>query len=690
MRQRRFPGLTTWARSAVASTVTASPLALVAGLAATAAASLGLSACGGDDEPPPPAQVSSFAYAYSATAPCDAVLPRPNDVFVDDDLRSAAGGCGLPADPIEAAIARVMADEGAPVSGKLVLPVEGLALQGDSLTASVAFSLARTSSVVAAGELPPFVLFEQVGSATIASGWRTVAVTAAVTASGVEVTPSAPLAPARRHVLIATTEIRNSAAGRVDPAPQTELLVGTTPIAAGAAEGLDAAGAAALERERLRLAPLVGLLARAMPPIPAASIAAIQGFTTQLGSQRLAREVAAYQAAAARDRFSFAVTVEGGDLTPASVDSRTVAVCPVGRAGVGCYDRVRAFRRGTIRVPKLLDAEGHLRAGWSTTAIETVEVPFMASIPTTIPAGGAQVAVLLPGFARGRIDVREIANEYAGRLNAIALAVELDRHGERTVDPATGMPDLTDVRSNGIVDFAANLPDGVPDKSGAGFFRGEPRAARDAQIAAVIETLHVLEALRRRTAFVQAGLEVDGRTVNLIGHGHSAHIALHVAAYAGNLRTLSLPAGGAGVRELVAGGPELLKSGFLASAPPGVSAANLDAYLARLEETVLTGVSVDASADLAYDKLVRPNRQAPRILLPHGEAARVVPTAARARLIAALELPTSRVSEHHGQCDDFFLFVCSSGDLFAWVAGAVNQMSTFASSGGVTVSAPAP
>lgn len=159
-------------------------------------------ACGGEEEPPPPPQVTSFAYAYSAADPCGSALPRPNDVFADDELVSAAAGCGLPADPIEAAIARVQASDGAPLDTRLVLPVEGVELQAASLTASVAFALSASTS--AAGTLPPFVLFEQVGAATVAAGWRVVAHTAAVVDGKAQLTPAAPLTAARRHVLVAT------------------------------------------------------------------------------------------------------------------------------------------------------------------------------------------------------------------------------------------------------------------------------------------------------------------------------------------------------------------------------------------------------------------------------------------------------------------------------------------------------
>jgi len=644
-------------------------------------------ACGGETEPPPTPQTTTLSYTFSAAAPCDALIPKPNDLFADDELHSSASACGLPSDPIEAAIAQVENDDGAALDAPIRLPFEGVTLQEASLTASAAFSLRTGTS--SSAPLPAVVLLEQIGSATVASGWKVLDRTVSATETYLEIRAAAPLTAGHRHVVVVTSAVKNARGRGLDAAPATRLLTLGAPVAASGA--IDAAAAALLERERLRLTGIVDLLARASPPISGDKIVALQGFTARLGYARLEREVAAYQAGAARNRFMFQVTTVGGDLRPQDVDPLYTAVCPPGRTVPGCYDRVRAFRRGVIKVPRVLDADGHLRPGWSTNAVEMFDVPFLASLPETTPVGGSAVALYVPGHGRSRLDARALANEYSARLGGgVVIAIDLAGMGERTVDPTTGAAALEDLRPNSDnPELVANTPDGIPDRSGDAVFSGEPRALRDGQLASTIELLHVLETLRRKDPFVSQGIEPDGRTVNLVAHGQAAQVVLHAAAFSGSTRTLVFAAGGAGIKELISGGPASLKAGFLAKAPTGVSAANLDEYLSRLEQTVLQSVSVEESGDRVRGRLIRGMPSA-RVLLNSGERPREVPVAARQRLIAALELPLTRVSQHHGMCDGFFIFTCSAGDQFNWVAGARNQMATFASSGGVTVVAPAP
>lgn len=120
-------------------------------------------------------------------------------------------------------------------------------------------------------------------------------------------------------------------------------------------------------------------------------------------------------------------------------------------------------------MPKLLDEQGHLRKGWATGTVEMTDLPFQVSLPQGA-VGDVPMAVYIPGFGRGRIDGREIANDYATRLGAGVLSVDLWRQGERTIDPATGMSDLGDVApNNGNPEFGGM--DGIPDKT-RGFFQG--------------------------------------------------------------------------------------------------------------------------------------------------------------------------------------------------------------------------
>ncbi|MFO0724915.1 MAG: hypothetical protein U1E65_14135 [Myxococcota bacterium] len=633
---------------------------------------------------------TTLVFSYAAADVCAASVPTPSDLFVDDELYSDRSACPGASDPIQAAIDKVTGDDGVALDAAIRLPLTGVAVSPSALTGTSSFALVGTSS---GGAVPPFVLLEQIGTPTTAAGWKLVSANAVAQDGAVVVTPSA-LEEAHRYVLVLTSEVKNTAGTRLTRAAATASLVGATPIIAGSYEGLDADSAAKLERERLRLAPIVGLLATASPPIPAAKIIAITGFTTELGFKRFERHVAAYQAALAVGRIPLSVSTTGGDLLPESIDDRWRLLmqmfggCPPNRPISGCYDHVRAFRRGVIKVPKLLDEQGHLRKGWANGAVETTDLPFLFSLPTGA-AGPYPVAVLIPGFGRGRIDARELSNDFGSRLGAGLMAIDLWRQGERTIDPATGMPDSTDVAANnGNPEFAGT--DGIPDKSSAGFFPGDPRALRDSQIAAAIEVMHALETLRAKAPFTTQGMDPDGHPVHLVGHGHGAQTAVLAAAFSPNVSTLVLPSGGAGLRELISGGPDLLKSTFLASAPSGVTMANLDDYLGRLEAKLLKTISIEEAAARTKVRLIDSSPAAPRVLQNFGGRALAVPEAARTRLSSALHLSQTRISQHHGLCDDFFLYTCTAGDNFAWVAGARQQIAAFASSGGVTVLPPAP
>lgn len=655
-----------------------------------------IAACGGGDDPmPPPVPPATIvAYTYDAADPCAAIVPTPNDLFADDSLKSDLSGCALPSDPIEAAIQSVMRNEGAALDAQIRLPLAEGSVKASSLSSTAALSLIGGTGTSSTAPPPPVVLLRRVGTATAATGWQVLAASAAEVDGALVVTPGAPLEAASYYVVVATRSILNEGGNELEPAPLTALLVGAAPIVAGAIEGLDAAAAAKLERERQRLAPIVALLAAAAPSIPAEEIVSIQGFSTRLGFARLEREIEAYQSALARNRFTFEVTTTGGDIDPAELDPRWTEVmmrfggCPPQQPISGCYDRVAAFRRGTIRVPKVLDENGRLRAGWATTTIETLELPFLASLPQNPGADGYPATVFLPGFGRSKLDARELSNEYASQLGGTVIGLDLSHHGDRTVDPATGQPALEDTMpNNGNPELAG--ADGIPDRSGEGFLSGDPQALRDQQIAATIEVMHVFETIKQRTAFRTEQVNVNGRDYHLVAQGHSASIATYVAAFTLGIRTTSLPSGGAGVPELIKGAADAERAAFLAGAPEGITAANLDAYLDRLDETVLETISIEQAGALAGERYVRAFPQGPRILLLHGSRPEYVSVEARQRLIAAITLPSSRVSQHRGGCDDFFLFTCVAGESFSFVVGARAQLSTFASSGGMTVLRPA-
>jgi hypothetical protein len=276
------------------------------------------------------------------------------------------------------------------------------------------------------------------------------------------------------------------------------------------------------------------------------------------------------------------------------------------------------------------------------------------------------------------------------------MVIDLRCHGDRALDAmglckenrtAEEIARLVDVTSNGNPERVG--PDGIPDNSGAGFFPGDAAALRDGQIAAAIEVIHILEALQSASqAFVSAGINPNPSSIHLIGHGHSAPAAVLAAALVKMpIGTLELPAGGAGYGALARSGPDAVKEAFNASLPHGIDASRAADYLAKLEPGVLEAISIRKAGAIASMRYVR-GLPAAHILLAHGHTAQYVPLDARQALIQALSLPADRVSEHQGDCDDFFLHSCRLGDSPGWIDGARRQLAAFMSSGGVTVLPP--
>jgi len=133
-------------------------------------------------------------------------------------------------------------------------------------------------------------------------------------------------------------------------------------------------------------------------------------------------------------------------------------------------------------------------------------------------------------------------------------------------------------------------------------------------------------------------------------------------------------------------GPTALTEAFVASLPAGIGPDRAREYLRALEVAVLKATSITEGGRLARDRYLRGTN---RILLNHPSMPEFVSVSARQTLIDALELPRDRVSQHSGDCDDFFIYTCTLGDNPAWVESAREQMLIFVQSGGVSVSRPA-
>lgn len=644
---------------------------------------LGITAarCGGGDEPPPTPEVKVTTVLITPSDPCSADTPTPTDLFFDASGAPETLECTLPTDPVEAAVTLAQRHDGAPVTSEVRIPLTGT-LNPLSLSSTAAFSLEPGG---AAGDLPTAVLMQHVGTGT--GGWSLVEASVTYDGTAVRMRPTRPLAYATNYVAVLTRAPKDteSPPGRLGQSKATEALVGSTAIAAGRYEGLDAEGAARLERMRAALAPALEVLAQASPPVTGADIASIHAFTTELGDQHLKGAVDTYFTAIDDGRYTY---------------TQTNRVVPFSEVYPGLpaivWEGLGEIRAGTLKAPKLLDEQGHLRADWGTRS-ETIDIPFTLTIPSRVNRYG--VAVFIPGFGRGALDGRALGPVLGDSAGTAVLTIDLRCHGARSpgADGVCGedrnaqeVAELTDDdANNGNPEI--NGADGIPDASGAGFFPGDPRALRDSQIAAIIEIIHVLEALRHGGLF-EAPVDINLNQIHVVAQGHAAPAAVgavdHVSFPLTTL-TLQTPSGGAGYKDLILGGPEDEKAAFMASAPAGITEANLSNYLDRLQDTLLKPLDVDAWGDSLQVKL-RLTGTRTRMLMNTGRVTQYVSQTARTNLKDALGLDVGHVSQHNGACDDFFIFTCTLGDNPAWLEEAKGQIASFISSGGVTFSPPAP
>jgi len=629
----------------------------------------GLAACGGDDEEEAPAPIlPSLGYSYSAEAPCAASVPTPNDLFVADNLLNEASECDGPSDPADAAIYEVTQHEGASLKAEISIPVVNATIDIASVVNTASFSLTSSVGTSSTSDaIPPLVFIGRSTSSTRAKDWFEVKHEAIVESGRLVIIPRETLQPATYYVLAATDEILTSDKEAISASNITNQLLGSSPIVA--AGDITANTAAKLERERLRLQEAISRLGSAFPPVSIERIRSIHGWRTTLGPQKLASVVQEYKNALQRGRFPFKVTTAGGDIDSSEF-------LPAGSP----TNNINNFRQGTITVPKLLGDDGRIRGNWASSDAQTLELPFIVSVPKT-SRSSYPVSIYLPGFGRSKQDASLLANEFGGGSQSAVLGLDLRYYGDRSLDTTDSIPNNDNPTVSGA--------DGIPDSSGTGIYSGSPGVLRDEMIATIIEVAHVIETLKNEAAFEAEMVSPDGNIskLHVIAHGQSAGIGLH-AALVSRVGTIQLPAGGADIEHLLVEGPPTNLSRFLMDAPSGVNETNVVDYIEKLKSSVLLGLSVKDASKAIYDAYI--DRSSPKILLQHPSDAEFVSTSARRSIIESLELPSKRVSAHGGTfCDDFFLYTCALGENSAIVSRAQEQLTSFVSSGGVTVKSPA-
>lgn len=654
------------------------------------AASVG--ACGGDDgDNMMPVLPPTSSLGYGVSDPCAAAAtPTPSDLFFDEAGRAGLDGCPLPMDPLDAAVAIAERDQRAPLIPDIVLPIDGT-IDFSTLSSTVTISFDGRSN---GSGLPSIVLFELTGTSSVGGDWRVVDIMTTPVDGAIQLVPSRALLPDRLHVVVATRALRDAGTPQqaLVPSPAVTALVGGSPIAAGAFQGLDAEGAARLERMRTTLQGALSSLEKASPPVAASDIVSIHAFTTRSGANLVPNVAAKYQDALRAGLYRYEVVVEERDIAPAQIYGNNVPA--------SAYPNVGSFIRGVIKAPRLLDDDVRLRANWDTVA-QTVDIPFLLSIPrqgATYP-----VAVQVVGFGRSALDARSLANAVGGGPRGSVLAIELRCHGRRSPNPGTtncvenrsaadAMTLLDQVSNNANPEFMG--PDGIPDDSGVGYFPGDPRKLRDSQVAATIEIMHVVGSLRDASAWTDEMIPVDRNGIHLLAQGYTSIPAGAAAAYIANnlrVRTLQFLSGGSDLAALILGSGEDQRRAFDGELPGGIGGGQAETLLIRLQD-YLAPVQMSSYAMQLVERFT-PQGSIRGILLAHPSdgsqgVTQYVSSNARASLVSDLTLPSMLVSQHRARCDNYFLYTCQLGQEISILEQAQAQVAGFINSNGFTFPDP--
>lgn len=636
-----------------------------------------------EPEPPP-----TTTLRFVADDPCTSEVPQPNDLFIDADGRSEREACTPPADPIDAAVFSALLNEGAAIDSVITLPVDGT-LDRFSLTSTVMFSFTSTSTPNVPQEgVPPLVVLKQIGTASRADGWEIVNPAATFSAGQINLQPPGDLDRGRRYVVIATSGLRDleSPPGRLVQSEAVAAIVSTQPITTDTIEDLTPETAARLERQRMALQDVLGVVtsSAANPPLQRSDIVSIHSFTTQRGFERIIDEVARYYDAIDRDRYGFEVTLSEVQLPSIYIGVPAAA-----------YQNVERFFQGVIKAPKFLEDDGRWRQNWAEV-VETIDIHFTISVPQAITGG--PVVVHVPGYGRGSFDGRSLADKMAEGADTYVMTIDMRCHGYRSIDEGgtcienRTMDQIDDLRdanaNNGNPDILGR--DGIPDDSGIGFFPGDITALRDSQMAAVLELVHVLSSLRDPSNY-QPQVSPNVSRTHMIAQGYMAPLALIATTLVEGLptsnMTVQLPSGGAGLAEIIANAPADQRNAFVNDLPSGLDENDLPTLLQRLE-VMFEPLDLQNYREALREQFEN-GPDFDRVLLSHSSTEEFITVQARQTLIDAIGLASDRISEHQPTCDDFYLYTCQAGQDAIQQQTAVDQLVRFVDSRGVTVLPPA-
>jgi hypothetical protein len=635
----------------------------------------GLVACGGDDDGDGGSDPSaSGGFLLQPSDPCNPRSPTPSNLFTTGDGTVETVDCALPSDPIEAALEALVRSDGAPVDGAVDLPTS-VAVLPESLTSTVVFALDGTGSP---SGLPPLVALSWSGTATSADAFELVDTVNTVESNSVRLRPRSSFAFGTRHFVVATRALRAEPEREGRPAPfltagpAVEALVGLIDDATLAQRtDLDEAAIARIARERGRLEVVLNLLAETTPAILPEDVVSIHSFDTELGDGLLDAVGARFLELAEEQELPFGVVEEEDNLTAPEL-------LPAAPADVN----VRSYVIGRVNLIDILNDDLRIRPDWDTD-VRVKPVRFIMARPAA-GDGSSGFVLATVGFGRGLNDIIGIAEEAAApQANKAVMLIP-----PRCVGPRSPGPDGACVEGrtpSEVEDLPDDGPnespngnrtdvvgaDGIPDASGQGYFPGDPGRLRDTQVAQALEVLHLLVTLRD-TSLIE---DVLGSTINfsrtsILAHGFTAPAVTAALALWRNsdqpgrgtnepVENAYFAAAGAGYRELILNGPSELRASFLDSAPDGITADNLAAYVRRVEEEALRQFDIDVLGPAAADLFERFDT-VQRARLLRTRTPDTVPAAAVQAFADAWAFPSTLDDLTLATCDDFLWYSCDA------------------------------
>ncbi|MBY8965461.1 hypothetical protein KHP57_07060 [Algiphilus sp. NNCM1] len=479
--------------------------------------------------------------------------------------------------------------------------------------------------------------------------------------------PLKPLAPATRHIVVLTTDLRDVSGERAVPSTEFRIASRTTLVSQQddpIVNTLSASAIATLEslQQQIILPTLQG--ATAITGLAREDIVLAWPFTTQSIGESLERVAAGAESRAAPDAerpltitaapsgqmlpfdlgqiFVGAVDLPHymetpGDGNPDSVVRTTFWQADPTRPNLGSQENPTTFLG---QVPCGAFAAGAMGFGPSTSTTRcfpnpverSVErVPLLATVPSQgeKPEAGWPVVIVQHGIT---VD-RSVSLSIAPRLSAagfVTAAIDLPLHGIPPVDCAQSEDPLCAVKQQlraansafgareRTFDVDQQPPEGL-DPSGDNFINLDNfLTARDNLRQAVADLLHLRAVLPRLNLDEEPGGDIDPNRIYFFGHSLGGIVGTTFLAFDDQVRAATLANPGSGIGKLLDGsrsiGPRISAGLEVAGAPEGSD--DYESFIRFAQQVVDTADPINHATAVAdrrihfievVDDLVVPN-----------------------------------------------------------------------------------